>query len=82
MSSAAPPDAVSASSAGASSKKKKQKKKPKKAIETGTKVNECGQEPDPSPREEQTGDDEPDTPTVVSKPSHCTRLDSVRMYSM
>ncbi|KAJ4423436.1 hypothetical protein N0V82_001909 [Gnomoniopsis sp. IMI 355080] len=65
MSSAAPPDAISASSAGASNKKKKQKKKPKKAIDTDTKVDECGQQPAPSPREEQTGDDEPDTPTVT-----------------
>lgn len=63
MSSAAPPDAISAS-AGASNKKKKQKKKPKKPIDTNAKLDDGGQQPSPSPREEQTGDDEPDTPVV------------------
>lgn len=67
MSSAAPPDAISASSAGASNnnnKKKKQKKKPKKAIDTNAQGDDGGPQPAPSPREEHTGDDEPDTPVV------------------
>lgn len=69
MSSAAPPDMISASSAGASNKKKKQKRKPKKPIDTDidAKLGDGGQQLTASPREEQTGDEEPHTP-VVSKP--------------